>query len=192
MLLETLAVVTSFGAVFAIRSYSGVLLIAYLAHVFYGVPLGTLCERWRPQAQWQNVSLMIASVVLTVAVGFWFINATVAVGQRPANQPACLQFSPTGISAGWSDWAAPKTIELVNTHDKEIVVLIRTPTSQPGQAPDQIVLVAQGRTTYHLTQPGLYQFWYRRKQGTQALSSRFTNMAVTFHLPRSFFVSGIY
>lgn len=50
--LETIAVATPFGRIFALRGNTTALFIAYSGHVAYGLPLGWLVFRWKETAEW--------------------------------------------------------------------------------------------------------------------------------------------
>lgn len=55
LILETIAVVTPFGRIFALRGNSSALFIAYSGHVAYGLPLGWLVFRWKETADWLSI-----------------------------------------------------------------------------------------------------------------------------------------
>lgn len=51
LILETIALVTPFGRIFALRGNVSALAIAYTGHIAYGLPLGWLTHRWQSVAQ---------------------------------------------------------------------------------------------------------------------------------------------
>jgi hypothetical protein len=158
MILESLAVATTFGVVFSVRSYAGVLAIAYAAHVFYGIPLGVICERWgEEQRRWDRLAAW-GTAALTLALAGWFLIAIVPPAVRPPNLDSALRFTGQGISAIWSNWPLGKSVELVNELESDAVVLMRQPTAVPGQTPVQISIPSGGRATFLFDEPGIYQF----------------------------------
>jgi hypothetical protein len=52
LILESIAVVTPFGRIFALRGNVPALAIAYSGHLAYGLPLGWLTYRWKETSQW--------------------------------------------------------------------------------------------------------------------------------------------
>ncbi|QQR55190.1 hypothetical protein IPG41_01350 [Candidatus Peregrinibacteria bacterium] len=74
LLLETLAVLTPFGAIYGIRTAYKALAIAYGAHLFYGFPLGWFCEK--PLLLRQRLNRIFPYIMLaTLVVGLFFWEA---------------------------------------------------------------------------------------------------------------------
>ena len=156
--LETLAVATVFGEVFMLRSYSGVLVIAYLAHVFYGIPLGLICQWWGHLKGWQANALVMVAIGASVLMSGWFVQATEAIGSRPGPQADAIVFSDNAIASGWYDFPEGRSIQLVNTESHDITVLVRGPLIAAGGDPAKIRLEGGGNAGYELRHSGIYQF----------------------------------
>ena len=129
--LETLAVVTVFGAVFGLQQYSNAVLLAYIAHLFYGWPLGVICEDKPLPAdagvfsKFWNRNRVSGVVILTLLVGAWFMTVRPA-GSHEIN-PGTIQIGPNRVLPTWSDLEQGGKLLVQNKTGKRITVGIRQP-----------------------------------------------------------------
>ncbi len=156
LMLETLAVLSPFGEVFAIRKASYGLLLAYTGHIWYGIPLGILCQRperlrtWRPF----GARAWLVGWVGNALVCLWFVLFQYAGIQR--SQPNHAIIGPTSIRPTWSDLAITDSLTLSNPNGFEIKVLVRAP--MPGG--HTIIPLSLDTGKQHVLQfesPGIYQ-----------------------------------
>lgn len=112
LLLETMAAVTPFGAIYGLRTNPTLLGIAYFAHLYYGAPLGALCSEvgrgleWmrRPAVRW--FTGLATVVVYVFLLGSW---------RSPALPPeSTVHLGPRGINAGWTRRSVGETLTLLN------------------------------------------------------------------------------
>lgn len=159
--LETLAVVTPFGTVFALRSYSGVVILAYVAHLFFGVPLGCACQYPRAALQrhqpFRARKLSWALLAGTALVGVWFVGATQPIVSRTVAPSGSIVISESGVGPGWSDLARGSDLVFDNHSQSPAAILYRPPSI--GTPPGELFQIPpHGTREFVLSEPGVHQF----------------------------------
>lgn len=161
LLLETLAVVTPFGAVFSLRHYSNLLVLAYIAHIFYGLPLGLCCAYpnyfLRAHALRSKTFALPLLLVLTCMVGVWFVGATHPVLGRITTGSDEIIFTNEDIAPGWRDASVGDVLRLTNNTDTAAVILVREPSSGVPLT-QEFPVAADGTIEFVLKRSGIFQF----------------------------------
>ncbi len=158
LVLETLAIVSPFGEVFGLRQYSNAVLLAYFAHVFYGWPLGVLCQDQPTGTSW--IAQLFAKHGLAIAlfgsilVGVWFVSVRPGGNERWSD--LTVEVSSEVILPTWSDAPLGDQITVINPSDSEVKVGVRTPTDQ-GHVVNDYTIPAQGSIKVPLAREGIYQ-----------------------------------
>ena len=158
--LETLAIVSTFGAVFGLQQYSNAVLLAYIAHLFYGWPLGVICED-KPLPQNANKRALIwhrhrvsLTLILTLLVGSWFMLV------RPAGffegSPGVVEIGPEKVMPTWSDLAKNTVIHLKNRTNQPTKVGVRSP-GPTGHSIQEYKIAVDGELEISLKEAGIYQ-----------------------------------
>jgi hypothetical protein len=160
--LETLAIISGFGAVFALRDKAAVsvLVVAYLAHVVYAYPLGRACREpeatlaavappWRTRAGWLTVGV-------TALVFVWFVTAWQPVGRQPALAPGEIVIGPNALYPGWTDVASGAIITLRSRLDRSVTLRLRRPGASHGPG-ESLVLSAGETRALQLPDRGVHQ-----------------------------------
>lgn len=159
LLLETLAVLTPFGEVFALRRAYGALSLAFAAHLFYGYPLGRVCQQ--PEVALQAAFPLhrtragLATLALLAAFLAWFLFAWQIPGRQPALRPAEVVVGPDALYPGWSDLPLGAVVALTNTLPDRIQLRLRAPGN--ASAMQEMVLDANATRALRLDRPGIYQ-----------------------------------
>ncbi len=156
LLLETLAVLSPFGEVFAIRKATYGLVLAYLGHVWYGLPLGLLCQDPERLRRWRvfGVRAWGAGALGNACVCAWFVLFQYA-GVRAA-PPSAITIGPESIRPTWRDASITESLLLTNPTASELEVLVRTPTIG-GHTIHRYSIAAQAQHDLALDFPGIYQ-----------------------------------
>lgn len=157
VLLETIAVSTAFGELFRLRSAYGALGLAYAAHLFYGFPLGVICQRpeGRSRIGWA------APLFLTV-VFVWFVTAWQPVGKQPALQPGQMLVGRESLYPGWSDRPLGSVLVIRNLLPEPVRVKVRRPTT-PLKESEELPLAPFQTAQIPLNERGVYQFGVAEK-----------------------------
>jgi len=157
LLLETLAILSPFGSVFALRSYSGAISLAYVAHLFYGIPLGLICQRqiklpnFLAKHHFGAILLALATFSLTT----WFVGAAHQWGQRPNNLENSVVLTGTGISPAWSNYPQGTLLKIHN--ESSVPLTIQTRRSGGSIEPTPITIPAGTHFPITLDQTGIHQ-----------------------------------
>lgn len=158
LVLETLAVVTPFGQVFAIRYAPTALVVAYVGHLFYGVPLGRVCRNaalHRKPTLYSGHSHAWLMAALALAFLSWFVSAWQPV--RNAPPPArTIQVGPDAIYPGWTDDSVGAELTIVNASPDSVAVRVRH-SSSPADSGRMLRLAPRGAARFALEHPGVYQ-----------------------------------
>lgn len=156
LMLESLAVFSSFGEVFAIRRASYPLLLAYFGHVWYGVPLGLYCQHPERLKTWPLFSkpAWIVGVVGNACVCLWFVLFQYAGMAYVESRN--VRVGPNSIRPTWRDMAAGAPLKLHNVTGSPIDVLIRTPTAAGHEIVRHTILPV-GPLVVTPEYPGIYQ-----------------------------------
>ncbi len=64
--LESIAVFSHFGQVFSLAGNYGMISIAYLAHISYGLPIGIMVYRWPVVARWMAINKFAVGAIFAV------------------------------------------------------------------------------------------------------------------------------
>lgn len=166
LLLETLAIVTVFGVVFSLRSYSGVVILAYVAHLFYGVPLGVACQypdqadafhfkaihmpTWLKPTSWCLLALL-------VGMGIWFTNATLPIIDRASHSADGIRFTERQLVPGWSNLEVDSVMTIRNDAANAQTVLIRPPGIVDNAEITKMKIEPSTQMTYSFQETGIYQ-----------------------------------
>ena len=160
LLLETLAIFSSFGAVFGLQGYSNAILLAYIAHLFYGYPLGMICEDKPISKEAGAVTKIIkqrpipVAVALTFLVGFWFIAVRPAGWQTfPKNK---IVVGPDRLDPTWSNLHQNSNLFVENRTGARITVGLRRPKPD-GRIIKTYEIEAGGELETQLDHAGIYQ-----------------------------------
>jgi|GEM_PF-1471493 len=153
--LEAMAVVTPFGELFGLRAFSQTVVIAFVAHLFYGYPLGRICQN-------KNVSGISGSLgwsgaAITVLAA-WFLLAWQPVAAYPELSDREIRFGPAAIYPGVRDvhLHSANDVILRNETDKELHVRMRSTRDAHGGG-EEVVLPPHGEISHALPRAGLYQ-----------------------------------
>jgi hypothetical protein len=167
VVLETLAVATAFGEVFAIRTAYSTLVVAYVAHLFYGYPLGRICAK--PEQSLASIHPLSvtskgwATLALPPLVMVWFITAWQPIGNQPSLKSAQIELGPDAVYPGWSDLEFGKPVEVVNRFPETTELTIRHP-GPSGMTEERIELAANETRSIDLTPVGIHQLLLREKR----------------------------
>ena len=156
LLLETLAVLSPFGEIFAIRKASYGLLLAYLGHVWYGLPLGLLCQDPERLKGWRifGARAWVAGALGNACVCMWFVLFQYA-GLRPASS-ATVTVGSDSIRPTWRDAPMTETLLLSNPTLSDLEILVRTPAIG-GHVIRRYAIGAEAQHHLPLGSPGIYQ-----------------------------------
>lgn len=152
--LEMFAVMTPFGELFGLRSVSQPVIIAFVAHLFYGYPLGRICETRASSGLSASVPWAGSSIALLAA---WFVLAWQPVAGYPELSGDILRFGPDAVYPGVRDASAASHLVLQNDSGKELKVKVRSTKEAHGSG-DEVILPTAGRLTWAGKDGGLYQF----------------------------------
>jgi hypothetical protein len=160
--LESGAVVTSFGDVFAIRAVYGALALAYAAHVFYGAPLGRVCAH--PERALASVRPALgsarswATMLAAALFVMWFLTAWQAPGadRGSAAAAASVDVGPASFYPGWLERKRGESFALRNRLDRPVEVRVRPPGAAAAE-PILVQLAPREARTVLLTEIGIHQ-----------------------------------
>ncbi len=154
--LESLAVLTVFGEVFAIRQANTALTLAYAAHLAYGFPLGWICaaperRRWgSPFAGW----LALTATIFIVA---WFNVAWQP--QPPSDVPAgTILVHDNGLYPGAIEVRIGTTLQLRNSTEEPLSVAVRHATKRENAEVAHMEIGKGQAAQFTVEKPGLHQF----------------------------------
>jgi len=159
LVLESLAVISVFGEVFAIRTAYDILAVAYAAHLFYGAPLGWSCQHperalawFTPLARTGGVWITGVAVVLFSA---WFCTAWQPLQPITHVPPREVIIGPDALYPGLIDVSAGSSVTLRNKTGTSTTLIHRGP-GIPAH-PETITLNATDPSTLQLHTPGVHQ-----------------------------------
>lgn len=154
--LEAMAVVTPFGELFGLRAFSQTVIIAFVAHLFYGYPLGRICQD--RQTRGLGVSLGWSSTAI-VALAAWFVLAWQPVAGYPELSGRVIRFGPAAIYPGVRDIHLPSGAEVTlrNETDRELKLRLRSTKDGHHSTGIEIVLPPKAERAHALPASGLYQ-----------------------------------
>ena len=166
LILETIMVVTPLGKIYSIRSNVPVLLIAYGAHVAYGLPLGLMIRDRDAVLSWlakwpRLVWLALGMIAVAAAVGPLFSPELVA-RDKPA-RPAMFQVFNDSLIPNWIRVRREATVEVINSNSNSKAVTVLVRRSRVTGEPDEELQLSSGESrslTFH--QPGIYQVFVDR------------------------------
>jgi hypothetical protein len=107
--LETIAVVTPFGRIFSVRN-APVLLLAYGAHIAYGVPLGRAVQNWR------DTRTALSEILLHP-----LISPAAAAADRRATDGR-LRVDGESLAPGWLRITSAGQVRIENPQDRAVRV----------------------------------------------------------------------
>jgi hypothetical protein len=126
--LETIAVVTPFGVVFNIRGNIPVLVIAYAAHIAYGVPLGKAVQKWRDThtalAQMPRVVRLTAvAIALLLLIHPLLSPSATAADHRAA--AGVFRVEGLALNPDWLRIQRGQTVVLFNPQNSAVTVVLK-------------------------------------------------------------------
>lgn len=162
LMLEALAVATVFGLVFEIRQIGAPVIIAFAAHVFYGVPLGLVCQYPDHNSVKSSRSLFFVAG-LSLLLGVWFtsrgrnVDPSPSLLATPNGKAAVIVASPNGVGPDWNDVniARSPSCTLVNPLPVDVEFLVRDRLNK--DIVHRVALMSGARTQIDLTYSGTYQ-----------------------------------
>ncbi|MFO1483760.1 MAG: hypothetical protein U1F71_10420 [Verrucomicrobiaceae bacterium] len=154
--LEAMAVVTPFGELFGLRAFSQTVIIAFVAHLFYGYPLGRVCQMRATSGLGVSLSWSGTAVI---ALAAWFVLAWQPVAGYPELSGRVIRLGPAAIFPGVRDVHLPAGADLTlrNETDRELKVRMRSTKEGHHSTGVEIVLPPKGETRHTLPGAGLYQ-----------------------------------
>lgn len=154
--LEAMAVVTPFGELFGLRAFSQTVIIAFVAHLFYGYPLGRICQTQTTSGISGSLGWSGAAIGALVA---WFLLAWQPVAGYPELSGRVIRFGPAAIYPGVRDIHLPAGAEVTlrNETDRELKVRLRSTKEGHHSTGIEIVLPPKVETAHALPASGLYQ-----------------------------------
>ena len=154
--LEALAVVTPFGELFGLRAISQTVIIAFVAHLFYGYPLGRVCQDQKTRGI--GISLPWSAGAI-VALAAWFVLAWQPVAGYPDLGGRVIRLGPAAIFPGVRDVHLPAgaDVTLRNETDRELKARLRSTKDGHHGTGIEIMLPPKGETRHTLPAAGLYQ-----------------------------------
>jgi hypothetical protein len=154
--LEVMAVVTPFGELFGLRAFSQTVIIAFVAHLFYGYPLGRICQDRKSRGL--GVSLGWSGTAI-VALAAWFVLAWQPVAGYPELSGRVIRIGPAAIYPGVRDIHLPAGAEIMlrNETDRELKARLRSTKDGHHGTGVEIVLPAKSEKAHTLPAGGLYQ-----------------------------------
>ena len=158
--LEGFAVGTVFGDVFALRHAPLTLVIAFSAHLFYGGPLGWICQKPETALGWFHPVFRRGgawlSLLALAGVALWFPLAW-PTATTPRHGPPQVTLSSRGLLPGMSDLPAGSAIRLVNETDSAQTVHWRLPDASGARRLTVHELAAGARLEVDVVEPGVHQ-----------------------------------
>lgn len=157
LLLETLAVLSPFGEVFALRQAYGSLALAYAAHVFYGLPLGLVCRR--PEAflpgafPLHRTAKGWGTLAALALLGIWFLSAWQPIRPPGAMAPALVVAGPDALYPGWLHLPAGSAVVVENRLPRELPLRLRRPDGRI----EVLRIMPRGSLRLVLASPGIHQ-----------------------------------
>lgn len=155
--LEVMAVVTPFGELFGLRAFSQTVIIAFVAHLFYGYPLGRVCQMRATRGL--GVSLGWSGTAI-IALAAWFVLAWQPVAGYPELSGRVIRFGPAAIYPGVRDIHLPAGAEVTlrNETDRELKLRLRSTKEGHHSTGVEIVLPAKAEKAHTMSGSGLFQF----------------------------------
>jgi hypothetical protein len=153
--LEMLAVMTPFGELFGLRGVSQPVIIAFVAHLFYGYPLGRICETRPLKGLLASVRWAAASLITLAA---WFVLAWQPVAGYPELTGRVIRFGPSGIYPGVRDVQLQSSRDLVLRNETNFELRVRLRSAKDGHGNgEEIVLPPHENKPHALSGAGLFQ-----------------------------------
>src|SRR5581483_7193172 len=132
----------------------------YGAHLFYGFPLGRVCQEperqtyaampfWRTERGWITLFLIAATTE-------WMIVAWGPPLWRPVPAAATVQVGPAALSPGWSDVPVGTEVALVNDLPRPAALRWRAPGKERSLG-DELLLQPGERRSIVVAEPGIHQ-----------------------------------
>lgn len=161
--LESIAIFSQFGQVFALAGNYGMISIAYLAHVSYALPIGIMVQNWESSKSWIITRKKLIATGFAIFFAAFLIpiltpekierDATVTAGVFNANGIKLIPFMQKIQKNG--------TVSIINNNDHDIIVrVIKT---------DETYEIKAG-ATQQITFPqgGIYQINVNTDQRTKS------------------------
>ena len=162
LLLESLAVFTVFGEVFAIRGAGLALVLAYAAHLAYGWPLGMICQNPERAAPWTNASGRWLAGLLVVTIFVWFSQAWQPQPSKPS-AGGSITLHDKGFYPGVAEVEHGSSIRLVNDQQQPVTFVFRRVAQGKGAVSETFDLNAGQAMSLPVDQCGLHQLVARDK-----------------------------
>ena len=156
MLLETIAVISPFADIFALRQAYGALGIAYLGHVAYGIPLGVIVQKWDSIINWWEempaTAKMFALSICLLALLSPLINPSRIAHDQQNQQPHSFIIDGETLNPDWLRLERNRPVTITNPHPNP-VQLANKSQNQTDTIP------AEGSLMLQFEQSGIYQLY---------------------------------
>jgi hypothetical protein len=155
--LESLAVASVFGEVFALRGAYDVLALAFAAHLFYGGPLGVVCQHPERSLAWFTPLARAGGAWITgfvlVLFAAWFCTAWQPL--RPIKHVRAREIivGPDALYPGLIDIGVDSDVLLRNEAGASVNLLHRS----PGTAEEKLTIDTSNHCTLQLRTAGIHQ-----------------------------------
>jgi hypothetical protein len=163
-ILETVAVATPFGRIFGVRSNLPVLLIAYAAHVAYGVPLGRAVQNWRDtRLALAEMPLVVRATLAATAILLLFHSFLIPGVAAKEPRPALGEFRVEGtdLNPDWIRIRRGQAVEISNPGETTVAVVLKERDLHMALAPRESAPVTFPR-------PGIFQLFVETHDRTHS------------------------
>lgn len=163
LLLECLAIFTVFGDIFNIRYAPQAMVLAFVAHLFYGYPLGTACQN--PERLLQKTVPVFSRARGWITVGLlgfclvWFIAAWQPLGKQEPLDSGEIIIGPGALYPGCLDVKVGTNLRIHNTLGNEARLRLRRPDGLSGDG-IEITIAAKAKSTVAIRNTGLHQIMF--------------------------------
>jgi len=157
LVLETIAMISAFGEVFAVRTTYDVLAVAFAAHVFYGVPVGLCCQNPKRALAWFTPFARAGGAWITGLALLWFA-AWFCTAWQPLRSITDVNglevmIGPDALYPGVIDLGAGSDLILRNQTSARVNLIHRG----PGVLDEKFTLNATDHRALQFRSPGVHQ-----------------------------------
>ena len=124
--LESIAVFSHFGQVFALAGNYGMISIAYLAHIAYGLPIGIMVYRWSASAQWMARRKLLIGTIYALFFAAFLVPLTIPakIERDRAVEPGAFLVRDTSLIPYMRRIERGETLSFVNRGASDATVRI--------------------------------------------------------------------
>lgn len=161
--LESIAVFSRFGQVFNLSGNYGMIGIAYLAHVSYGLPIGLMVQRWEASEAWmaRNRSFVAGAVAVFFAAFLVPLLSPRATARDAETRHGVFRAEGTRLAPFMQRIRASGQIAGVNPGSEPLTIRVaKTDRHYPVPPGDEVRL--------DFKQPGIFQIYVETTGRTQS------------------------